>query len=73
MGIMLFEMLYGKPPWDGDNQYNLLQNIKKTALTIPDAPVRSDKIKQLLKHMLVVSEKDRFSWEQIFHHEIIQI
>ncbi|CAD8072393.1 unnamed protein product [Paramecium primaurelia] len=73
MGIMLFEMLYGKPPWDGDNQYNLLQNIKKTALVIPDAPVRSDKIKQLLRHMLVVQEKDRYSWEQIFHHEIIQI
>ncbi|CAD8209914.1 unnamed protein product [Paramecium octaurelia] len=73
MGIMLFEMLYGKPPWDGDSQYNLLQNIKKNALLIPDAPVRSDKIKQLLRQMLVVSEKDRFSWEQIFHHEIIQI
>ncbi|CAD8087604.1 unnamed protein product [Paramecium primaurelia] len=73
MGVMLFEMLYGKPPWDGDNQYNLLQNIKKTVLMIPDAPVRSDKIKQLLRHMLVVQEKDRYSWEQIFNHEIIQI
>ncbi|CAD8122008.1 unnamed protein product [Paramecium sonneborni] len=73
MGIMLFEMLYGKAPWDGDNQYSLLQNIKKTALVLPDAPVRSDKIKQLLRHMLVVQEKDRYSWEQIFNHEIIQI
>ncbi|CAD8156173.1 unnamed protein product [Paramecium octaurelia] len=73
MGVLLFEMLYGKLPWEGDDQYKMLQNIKKNTLVFPDAPVRSDKIKQLLKHMLVVQENERYSWEQIFNHEIIQI
>lgn len=24
LGIMIFEFLYGKAPWDGDSQYGLL-------------------------------------------------
>lgn len=35
--------------------------------------MRSEKIKGLIKLMLVVPEKDRATWEQIFSNEIIII
>lgn len=34
--------------------------------------MRSDKIKELLVGMLQVSEKDRYSWEQLFAHEVVR-
>jgi serine/threonine-protein kinase ULK/ATG1 len=57
MGIMLYEFLYGKTPWDAENQYGLLQNIKKNGLTFPDIPIRSEKIKELISCMLKLTEK----------------
>jgi serine/threonine-protein kinase ULK/ATG1 len=57
LGVMLFEMLYGKTPWEGDSQYNLLQAIKKQPLKFPPTPAKSDKIKDLITHMLQLTEK----------------
>ena len=54
---MLYELLYGRAPWDGDSQYGLLQNIKKIPVKFPDTPTRSEKVKDLLTKMLQVPEK----------------
>jgi serine/threonine protein kinase len=32
LGIMLYELLYGRPPWMGENQYHLSQNIKQQVI-----------------------------------------
>jgi serine/threonine-protein kinase ULK/ATG1 len=29
VGIMFYELLYGRTPWTGENQFNLLENIKR--------------------------------------------
>jgi len=71
-GMMLYEMLYGKTPWTANSPYQLFQNIKKIPLEFPAKPVRSQAIKDLLKQMLVVEDKDRISWPEIFNHPLIK-
>lgn len=71
-GMMLYEMLYGRTPWTANSPYQLFQNIKKYPLEFPSKPVRSQSIKDLLKQMLVVEDKDRISWPEIFNHPLIK-
>lgn len=71
-GMMLYEMLYGKTPWTANSPYHLFQNIKKIPLEFPSKPVRSQSIKDLLKQMLVVEDKERISWPEIFNHPLIK-
>lgn len=70
---MFYEMLYGETPWNGESQLNLLQNIKSKSLKFPEKPVRSDKVKELIKNMLVIPEKERISWEEIFSLPIMKL
>lgn len=62
VGLVFYEMLYGKTPWMGTSQLNLFHNIKEKPLAFPSDPVRSDKVKSLIKRMLQFREEDRISW-----------
>lgn len=54
VGVMFYELLYGRTPWSAENAYSLLENIKKQSLKFPPKPVRSQKIKELITLMLRV-------------------
>jgi len=36
MGVIAFMLLYGKPPFQGSDEYELLQNVKKGSWVLPD-------------------------------------
>lgn len=42
-------------------------------LKFPVKPVRSQKVKELITHMLVVSEKDRIPWDGVFNDPTVRI
>lgn len=71
--MLFYELLYGKTPWTGENQFNLLDNIKKQPLKFPTKPVRSQKVKELITQMLKISEKERLSWDDVFKNATIKI
>lgn len=71
VGLMFFEMLYGKTPWTGTSQVNLFSNIKEKPLTFPEQPVRSNAVKNLIKRMLRLSEEERVSWQEVFNDDLI--
>lgn len=70
LGMMLYEMLYGKTPWSADSPYKLLENINNIPLDFPEKPVRSQEVKDLLKLMLIVEDKERISWLELFNHPL---
>jgi len=68
-GIMVYELLYGRTPWNGKNEKDLFKNhINKEPLSFPDKPKRSKEIKQLIARMLVIEVKDRCGWPDIFDY-----
>ncbi|CAD8123078.1 unnamed protein product [Paramecium sonneborni] len=73
IGVMFYELLYGVTPWMANGQCELLEKITTQSLQFPEIPVRSQKVKNLLKRMLTVNEADRISWEDLFTNEIIVI
>ena len=73
LGILFYELLYGKTPWMGKSSYDLfVNNIHVKPLEFPVAPRRSDKVKILLKKMLEVNVEKRIDWESLFIDELLK-
>ena len=54
LGVILYEMLYGRNPWAGSkNLFELKERIKREVI-FPDFPIVSPSLKGTIKHMLVV-------------------
>lgn len=75
MGIVFYEMLFGRRPWTGNSPYALFQQINETPLRFPSqtpSPV-NDHTKDLIKRMLRISEDKRIDWKDILKHPALQI
>ncbi|KAL4430276.1 hypothetical protein ABPG74_019435 [Tetrahymena malaccensis] len=66
LGIIFYEMLYGKTPWKAKSVFDLANNINNTNLEFPSAPVVSKRTQQLIKNMLQKEEEKRLGWEDLF-------
>eukprot|EP01029_Cantina_marsupialis_P022767 TRINITY_DN557_c0_g2_i1.p1 TRINITY_DN557_c0_g2~~TRINITY_DN557_c0_g2_i1.p1 ORF type:complete len:473 (-),score=55.68 TRINITY_DN557_c0_g2_i1:149-1567(-) len=66
VGVILYEMLVGQPPFTGTNPYDLLNNIKRNELVFPDSISMSDSLKDLLRGLLVVNPTQRFTFQEFF-------
>lgn len=79
MGLILFEVLYSKLPWDVSTVADWIDNIKKYVtiniysqpFTFPIRPIRSQAIKDLISKMLAIPESDRISFEELIQDPII--
>ena len=71
LGVLLHEMMYFKKPFEAKSQLELQKLVTKK-LQLPENPVRSEILKQLVLKMLQVEEKDRIDWPDLFTHELIQ-
>lgn len=63
LGIVFFEILFGRTPWQGNAEDELYRNITTRSLTIPFCSKFSN---TLLRGMLEIDESNRWSWEKIF-------
>eukprot|EP00828_Plagiopyla_frontata_P004788 TRINITY_DN11816_c0_g2_i1.p1 TRINITY_DN11816_c0_g2~~TRINITY_DN11816_c0_g2_i1.p1 ORF type:complete len:197 (+),score=32.22 TRINITY_DN11816_c0_g2_i1:326-916(+) len=72
LGMMFYEMLYGKTPWTAQSPYYLLQNIKNQKLQFDSKPQRSEEAKNLLRLMLTYDDTERISWEELFECDYIK-
>ncbi|EGR33642.1 protein kinase domain protein, partial [Ichthyophthirius multifiliis] len=72
LGVLYYELLYGKMPWNGQNQDVLLNNIQNMNL-IYDKQVKVSEIsKDLLRKMLEKNSKNRISFEEVCNHVLFQ-
>lgn len=67
VGTVIYEMLFGRPPYSAANMVELLNNIKKRPLIMPTNlnPI-SSKTEKMLIQMLTVDPDKRISFEELF-------
>ena len=66
MGVMLFEMLYGKAPFEDVNIPGLLNKISKGDIVFRSYNPISPSTEFLIKRMLEPIESQRITWQEIF-------
>lgn len=59
LGVILYELIFGRMPWEGKSQAALLENIMTAPLAFP-GPI-SPALKDILCRMMAISENQRAS------------
>lgn len=67
LGVILYILLTGEPPFNGMTDYQIIQNIKKGTYN-EDIPNASDNVKDLIKKMLNFDYKTRLSAKECLEH-----
>ena len=70
LGIMFFEMLYGKHPWVIQSMDDLSRKPMTIPLRFPNIVSVSEETKDFIRGCLGVNEHQRFEWNQVFNHPI---
>ena len=70
-GVILYMMLAGYPPFDGDNELEIINKVKLGSYC--GQPLRniSDEAKDLIKNMLHYNPYERISAEKALSHKFI--
>ena len=68
-GCALFEMITGSPPFNGENQIDLLRNIQQKAVRLPENICVSKECVKLLRILLSRNPAKRASFEE-FHEAV---
>lgn len=70
VGIILYEMLSGIPPFNARNLIDLLKKIEKMKkVTLPNNIIVSESCKNLLNRLLQKEPDKRITWGDFFEHE----
>lgn len=74
VGAILFELLTGKPPFNGANHLQLVQNIERGDAELPPHVARglSPACRQLLHQLLRRNPVERITFEELFAHPFLQ-
>ena len=72
LGVIWFQMVYGRTPWKGKSAFNLLKEIEGSELIFPKTPIVTKEIKNIIGNMLKIEENERFSWERIFSIKLLE-
>lgn len=74
VGVIMFILLTGKPPYNGRDEKVILEQVKSTPLQIDrrDWPNLSSEAIDLLQHLLIVVPKDRISAKDALDHQWIK-
>ena len=65
-------MLVGKTPFKAKNIFDLMRQIEKNKISLPDDINISDDCKDLLFKLLEKEPEKRISWEDFFNHHWLQ-
>ena len=68
VGIILYEMLTGYPPYKVKTIYNLIKSIEQNQIKLPKHISISDECNDLLFKLLVKEPENRIDWENFFEH-----
>jgi serine/threonine protein kinase len=69
LGVILYEILHGKAPWESSTEKELLEKISRQVFTIDRA--LSEDLKDFVRKCLVADEARRLSLSEFFNHPFI--
>ena len=74
LGVILFMMLSGYPPFDGDNDKDILESVKHRELQFDESvwDTISSEAKDLITHLLDRNPSSRYSAEEVLNHRWIR-
>ena len=72
LGVVLFQMIFGKCPFESKSIAKLIKQLDEEDLVIPENPKISLALKELLKRMLVKDFNNRIDWPEIFEYVITE-
>ena len=70
IGVVYYQMLYGKYPFMGFNDYDILKKIKNNRPDYSKVNISKD-AKDFLDRCLTVDPKKRISWQEIYDHPLV--
>jgi len=71
VGIIFYELLFKKTPWDGSNANDLFYNIKKQILKFPKNENVDPLIMDLIEKMLQIDQNLRYDFGEVLKHEAL--
>lgn len=70
LGVIFYQMVYGRFPYLAANDNELLKKIKNTAVNFTTSSNLSGNLIDLLKRMLTYNTTKRISWPDIYSHPL---
>jgi serine/threonine protein kinase len=68
VGVIFYEMLVGRTPFKAKNIFDLMRQIEKNSIKLPEDIHISVDCKDLLFKLLKKDPEDRITWEEFFNH-----
>lgn len=68
VGVIIYEILVGKTPYEARNHMELLEKIHTTSVVFPRALEVSLLCKELIRGLLQKNPADRIDWNEFFNH-----
>jgi len=72
LGVLMYEFLFGHPPFEAEDQNKTYERIAKVDLKFSSRVPISDSAKDLIQRLLQKDPAKRLTWEQISSHPFIQ-
>ena len=72
IGVVMYELLFGKPPFIGNTQEEIIKSIKNDPLPIPPNKILSTEAQDLLNRMIEKDEEKRINIFDSFNHLWLQ-
>ncbi len=69
VGVIMYETLTGRPPFNSKTFYNLLKDIEQKKIVIPLNIKLSNDCENLMYSLLVKNPSKRLSWNNFFNHK----
>ena len=69
-GIVMYQMLFGKTPFNASTHYELINNINNNCVNFPPNQLSFECI-DLLSNLLIKEPQDRITWEDFFDHPFL--
>lgn len=71
LGVTLFCLSFNSVPYDGANEFWIMESIKKNPLTFPETRKISDELRSLIKFVLDKNPQTRPTAAQILEHPFL--